>query len=262
MTRAGSPHDHWQSGALPTCGALARRPSSAPRSTRYMRWLETERGLAFADYDGSGAGRSRSSRRSGSRSGTSSTSAPSGPTSACSRDRSMPGARWFEGAELSYAEHIFRGKPDDRVARGARLGAARAGRGHLGRAAPRRPHGSPPGLRVARRRARRPRRRLHAEHPRDPRRLPRVREPRRRVVELLARLRGAERGGPLRPDRAEGAARGRRLPLQRPRLRPHGDRGRPRGARCPSLERTVVLPYLDPEPDLGRARARDALGRR
>ena len=25
-------------------------------------------------------------------------------------DRSMPGARWFPGAELSYAEHIFRGK--------------------------------------------------------------------------------------------------------------------------------------------------------
>ena len=28
----------------------------------------------------------------------------------------MPGARWFEGAELNYAEHIFRGKDDDEVA--------------------------------------------------------------------------------------------------------------------------------------------------
>ncbi len=28
----------------------------------------------------------------------------------------MPGARWFEGAELNYAEHIFRGKADDEVA--------------------------------------------------------------------------------------------------------------------------------------------------
>ena len=28
----------------------------------------------------------------------------------------MPGARWFEGAELNYAEHLFRGKPDDEVA--------------------------------------------------------------------------------------------------------------------------------------------------
>ena len=31
-------------------------------------------------------------------------------------DRSMPGAQWFSGAELSYSEHIFRGRPGDRVA--------------------------------------------------------------------------------------------------------------------------------------------------
>src|SRR5687767_1922386 len=31
-------------------------------------------------------------------------------------DRSMPGARWFTGAEVNYAEHAFRGKPGDRVA--------------------------------------------------------------------------------------------------------------------------------------------------
>jgi acetoacetyl-CoA synthetase len=30
--------------------------------------------------------------------------------------RAMPGAQWFPGARLSYAEHLFRGKPDDRVA--------------------------------------------------------------------------------------------------------------------------------------------------
>src|ERR1044072_544814 len=30
--------------------------------------------------------------------------------------RSMRGARWFSGAQLNYAEHAFRGKPDDRVA--------------------------------------------------------------------------------------------------------------------------------------------------
>ena len=38
---------------------------------------------------------------------------------------------------------------------------------------------------------------------------------RRGVVELLARLRRAQRDRPLRADRAEGAAGGRRLPLQR-----------------------------------------------
>ena len=31
-------------------------------------------------------------------------------------DRSMPGAKWFSGAELSYPEHIFRDRPGDRVA--------------------------------------------------------------------------------------------------------------------------------------------------
>jgi acetoacetyl-CoA synthetase len=31
-------------------------------------------------------------------------------------NRTMPGAEWFPGARLSYAEHIFRGKRDDDVA--------------------------------------------------------------------------------------------------------------------------------------------------
>jgi acetoacetyl-CoA synthetase len=30
--------------------------------------------------------------------------------------REMPGARWFPGTELNYAEHAFRGKPDDQLA--------------------------------------------------------------------------------------------------------------------------------------------------
>src|SRR3954449_2745736 len=35
-------------------------------------------------------------------------------------DRSMPGAQWFPGARVNYAEHIFRGKADDQVAMLAR----------------------------------------------------------------------------------------------------------------------------------------------
>src|SRR3954447_25132516 len=31
-------------------------------------------------------------------------------------DRSMPGAEWFPGARVNYAEHAFRGKPDDQLA--------------------------------------------------------------------------------------------------------------------------------------------------
>src|SRR3712207_2930195 len=31
-------------------------------------------------------------------------------------DASMPGAVWFPGAEVNYAQHLFHDKPDDRVA--------------------------------------------------------------------------------------------------------------------------------------------------
>ncbi len=84
--------------------------------TRYMRWLETERGLRFDGYqplwewsvteledfwasiwDYFGV-------------------ASPTPHSAVLAERKMPGARWFEGAELNYAEHLFRGKPDGEAA--------------------------------------------------------------------------------------------------------------------------------------------------
>jgi acetoacetyl-CoA synthetase len=84
--------------------------------TAYRRGLEAERGLTFGDYHalwrwsvddlegfwGSiwdyfdvGAG---------------------GAYERVLADRSMPGARWFPGAQVNYAEHLFAGKPDDRVA--------------------------------------------------------------------------------------------------------------------------------------------------
>ena len=39
-----------------------------------------------------------------------------GPYDQVLADRTMPGARWFEGANLNYAEHIFRGKDEHEVA--------------------------------------------------------------------------------------------------------------------------------------------------
>ena len=99
------------------------------------------------------------------------------------------------------------------------LGAApRARRAHVGRGArPGRPRRRGPAR--ARRAARRPRRRLPAQHPRDDRRVPRGVVARRHLVELLAGLRPAQRDRSLRADRAEGAARRRRLPLRRQGLR-------------------------------------------
>ena len=84
------------------------------------------------------------------------------------------------------------------------------------------------GLIALGRRPRGSRRRLHAEHPRDDPGLPRRRLARRRLVVGGPGVRRPQRDRPLRADRAEGAARGRRLPLRRARLRPFRDRRRDR----------------------------------
>ena len=142
-------------------------------------------------------------------------------------DRAMPGARWFPGALLSYAEHVFAGKDDAAVALVHASELRPLAETTLGRAPRadrrrRRRAGRP------RRRARRPGRRLPPEHRRDGHRLPRLRVARCRLVFLLPRFRRSRRRRPLRADRAEGAARGRRLPLRRARLRPaRGDRADP-----------------------------------
>jgi acetoacetyl-CoA synthetase len=84
--------------------------------TGYMRWLEAARGLRFQGYrelwewsvrDLEGFWRSiwdffevTASR----------------PPERALGTRTMPGAEWCPGAELSYAEHVFRGKQDDAIA--------------------------------------------------------------------------------------------------------------------------------------------------
>ena len=131
----------------------------------------------------------------------------------------MPGAKWFEGARLNYAEHAFLHAVPDRPAILARSEARGAVRGVLGRAraAGRRDRRV---LARARRAAGRPRRLLHAEHPADGGAFLAGDEPRRGLVELLARH-GHRRGRrPVQADRAEGAVRRRRLPLRRQALRP------------------------------------------
>ena len=171
--------------------------------------------------------------------------------------REMPGAEWFPGTSLNYAEHVFAGKDDAEVADPARLRAARARRAELGRAARAGGRGRRRPAR-ARRRARRPRRRLHAEHPGGDRRLPRLRLDRRGLVELLARLRPGERHRPLRPDRAQGPLRGRRLRLRRQALRPPRGPGRaPGGDADPRAHRRPPLPRPRPRP-LRTARRRSA----
>ena len=99
-------------------GALLWEPKEefkqSTNISRYMRWLENEKGQRFEDYgslwewsvtDLEGFWTSVwefcgvEARE---------------PYTRALADRKMPGARWFEGAELNYAEHAFRNaRPDE-----------------------------------------------------------------------------------------------------------------------------------------------------
>jgi acetoacetyl-CoA synthetase len=84
--------------------------------TAYARWLERERGLAFADYAGLWAWSVERLEDFWASVWTYFDVQASRPYEAVLESRRMPGARWFPGSELSYAEHIFRGKDHGRVA--------------------------------------------------------------------------------------------------------------------------------------------------
>lgn len=80
--------------------------------TRYMRWLERERGLAFGGYHDlwrwSVAELDEFWRTIWDYFAVEASAPPRAVLGA----REMPGAEWFPGARLNYAQHIFRGKRD------------------------------------------------------------------------------------------------------------------------------------------------------
>ena len=109
----------------------APTPEMVERSqlTRYIRWLAENRDLHFEDYHALwrwsvteieefwgtlweyfGVIASRDPQ------GAPGSEAEEGRFEEVLAERVMPGARWFEGARLNYAEHIFRGKLEDEVA--------------------------------------------------------------------------------------------------------------------------------------------------
>ena len=101
-------------------GRLLWEPSpeaaGSSRIARYMEWLESERGLAFADYHELWRWSTTDIEAFWAsiwdyfdvRSSTS--------YSSVLASRDMPGAQWFVGAELNYAEHVFRDRRPDDVA--------------------------------------------------------------------------------------------------------------------------------------------------
>ncbi len=103
----GAPPVLWQ----PTA---ADRESS--RVVEFLRWLERERGLAFADYDDLWRWSVEELEDFWDAVWRFFAVPASDPYSAVLRDRAMPGARWFEGARLNYAEALLSGASGDRPA--------------------------------------------------------------------------------------------------------------------------------------------------
>jgi acetoacetyl-CoA synthetase len=104
----------------PRRGELLWEPSaeSIERATmtRYMRWLETERARSFGDYQALWQWSVAELEEFWASIWDFFEVEAEAPYSTVLPERAMPGARWFEGAELSYAQHIFRGKRDADVA--------------------------------------------------------------------------------------------------------------------------------------------------
>jgi len=84
--------------------------------TRYRRWLESERDLHFDDYHE--LWRWSTDDLEGFWSSIWEFFEVSSPTpyDQVLADPTMPGAKWFTGAQINYAEHVFRDKPGNAVA--------------------------------------------------------------------------------------------------------------------------------------------------
>ena len=84
--------------------------------TRYTRWLEKRTGRSFADYASLWQWSTEDVEGFWESLWEYFEVWSSTPYRKVLRERKMPGAKWFEGAQLNYAEHIFRNRFDDDVA--------------------------------------------------------------------------------------------------------------------------------------------------
>jgi acetoacetyl-CoA synthetase len=96
----------------------APTPEMVERSqlTRYIRWLADNRDLHFTDYHELWRWSTTEIEEFWGTLWEYFEVISDGPYEDVLAERVMPGARWFEGANLNYAEHIFRGKADTEVA--------------------------------------------------------------------------------------------------------------------------------------------------
>jgi acetoacetyl-CoA synthetase len=89
-------------------------PDAVERATmtRYMRWLAAERNLRLDAYRPLWEWSVTELEEFWASIWDFFEVQASSPYAAVLPERTMPGARWFEGADLSYAQHIFRGRRD------------------------------------------------------------------------------------------------------------------------------------------------------
>jgi acetoacetyl-CoA synthetase len=84
--------------------------------TRFLRWLERERGVGLSGYDELWSWSVTELERFWEAVWAFYDVEASAPPRAVLSGRAMPGARWFDGAQLSYPRHVLRWADDDRVA--------------------------------------------------------------------------------------------------------------------------------------------------
>ncbi|MGZ5420077.1 MAG: AMP-binding protein, partial [Solirubrobacterales bacterium] len=84
--------------------------------TRFMEWLASERGLDFGSYAELWEWSSTEIEAFWAAIWDYFSVGPEPAGAEVLSSHGMPGAKWFEGAELNYAEHLFRDRPDGEVA--------------------------------------------------------------------------------------------------------------------------------------------------
>ncbi|MDQ4003132.1 MAG: acetoacetate--CoA ligase [Actinomycetota bacterium] len=103
-----------------TEGTLLWEPSEEFKEntniSRYMEWLEKEKGLSFDDYGELWEWSVTELEEFWASIWEYSDVRASKPYTQVLSSREMPGSKWFEGAELNYAEHVFRNAKEDKPA--------------------------------------------------------------------------------------------------------------------------------------------------
>jgi acetoacetyl-CoA synthetase len=101
-------------------GTVLWEPSEEIKSratiTQYLKWLESEYALSFKDYNGLWHWSVTEIERFWESLWRFFDIKASKPYETVLAERKMPGAKWFPGAELNYAEHVFRHMSSERPA--------------------------------------------------------------------------------------------------------------------------------------------------